>query len=451
MNTGTATGDYEGQTYSDTDRAKYYGYSGAVPSIDIEKYVSVDDQATWHDADALPGPEVLAGSETVWFRFVVTNDGDVALTDVTLSDSDFDAEIASQCTVPDELAPGESFECLIGPFVAIEGQHVNTGTATGDYDGETYSDEDDANYFGTVPEPPEPTELILEPDEATNVLPQNTSHEFTATVLDQYGDPMEGVLVSFSTDFGHFEGDGQYVEVLTNASGQATVTVVSTTAGTAHIRAWVDDDGNDTYAEGELSDDPSTKTWEGEGPTSLVVEKTAEALWARVYDWSISKSVEPDALELAQGESGVVNYTIEVERQVAGDTYTVQGTIYAENDIENTAHLVDVVDCIEYRDPGNLGPEPGGFTTLTCEPLQTGGTIAPGATETWGYSIEFTPVSGANAYRNRAEVTISNHPDGEHTFLYRKDFDLPAEPTSEEDACATVTDEQVIPTGFSAT
>jgi hypothetical protein len=126
-----------------------------VPSIDIEKYVSVDDQDTWHDADSPPGPEVVAGGETVWFKFVVTNDGNVALTNVTLSDSAFDAQIASQCAVPDELAPDASFECIIGPFEAIEGQHVNTGTATGDYCGQTHSDTDRAKYYGYVPTVPD--------------------------------------------------------------------------------------------------------------------------------------------------------------------------------------------------------------------------------------------------------------------------------------------------------
>jgi YqxM protein len=119
------------------------------PSIDVEKHVSVDDQGTWHDADTPPGPEASAGSETVWFKFVVTNDGDVLLNNVTLSDSDFDAAIADQCAVPDELAPGESFECVIGPFVAVAGQHVNTATVTGDYGKGTCGDTDRAKYFGT--------------------------------------------------------------------------------------------------------------------------------------------------------------------------------------------------------------------------------------------------------------------------------------------------------------
>ncbi len=93
-----------------------------------------------------------AGSETVWFRFEVTNDGDVDLTNVTLSDNIFDPEIAT-CWVPSTLIAGATYDgCVIGPFVAREGQHINTGTATGDYDDKTYSDTDSARYFGTTPE-----------------------------------------------------------------------------------------------------------------------------------------------------------------------------------------------------------------------------------------------------------------------------------------------------------
>jgi hypothetical protein len=120
-------------------------------SIDVEKYVSVDNQTTWHDADLPPGPVVLAGNGTVWFKFIVTN-GDGTLTNITLGDTDFDAEIASQCTLPTELDTDESFECVIGPFVAVEGQHVNTATVTGDHGGQTYSDTDRAKYYG-VPGP----------------------------------------------------------------------------------------------------------------------------------------------------------------------------------------------------------------------------------------------------------------------------------------------------------
>jgi hypothetical protein len=293
----------------------------------------------------------------------------------------------------------------------------------------------------------EPTTLSLEPDEATNQLPLDTTHPFTAMVLDQEGEPVPGVAVSFSTTLGHFEGDDQYVEIPTDESGQAGVTVTLIVTGTAEIRAWIDSNGDGDYDEdeGELTDDPSTKTWTGEGPTSLVVSKTVEAQWARAYTWDVSKSVQPGSLALFQGQSHVLTYTIEARRDVVSDSYAVQGIVSVMNEGVNPAHLVKARDCVGYADP-----PPGSLITSTCQALPVGDIIPPGETAVWDYySPVFTPVITHSAYYNRVEVTISNHYDGEHVFVYTKTFELPDQPTSERDACVTVTDEQTIPDGFS--
>ena len=388
------------------------------------------------------GPETAGRGGTITYHFRVRNCGDIILGGGAQV---YDSLFGSDPIWSGDLKPGKVHEFDVAYTLPNDhcGEFTNTASAVGHPPG--YPDVTDQDSWTVMAMCPEPTTLALEPDEAENELPSDTSHPFTATILDQYGSPVEEVLVSFSTDFGHIEGNGQYVEVLTDESGRTTVTVVSTTAGTAHIRAWVDD-GDDVYTEGELSDEPSTKSWVG-----IEVWKTVEVLRVRTYDWTISKSVEPDSLELARGESVSLTYAIEAERVVAGDTYTVQGIISATNKLKRAVQLVEVVDCIEYHDSDNPGPEPGGFITLTCETLQTGGAITPGATLSWDYGINFTPVPGASAYRNRAEVTISNDPDGVHTFTYREPFDLPIQPTSEENVCATVTDEQAIPDGFSVT
>ncbi|MCP4104048.1 MAG: VWA domain-containing protein, partial [Desulfobacteraceae bacterium] len=139
-NTATVTGYYGNSPVSDEDSANYYGRS---PAIDIEKEVSVDNRVTWHDADDPTGPEIEPGNE-VYFRFTITNTGDIELTNLTLDDSDFDT---SSCTMPDSLNPSQSYECIISS-VAVEGQHTNTATATGKFRQTTVSDTDDANYKG---------------------------------------------------------------------------------------------------------------------------------------------------------------------------------------------------------------------------------------------------------------------------------------------------------------
>ena len=118
------------------------------PSIDIEKYVSTDEQ-DWHDADTPAEALAVPVGSDVYFKFRVVNTGDVELTNITLSDSVYDV---SGCTLIDPLAPGASFECIIGPFEAAEGLHVNIGTATGDYGRQPYSDTDYAKYNGHIPE-----------------------------------------------------------------------------------------------------------------------------------------------------------------------------------------------------------------------------------------------------------------------------------------------------------
>ena len=74
------------------------------PAIDVEKYVSVDLQQTWDDADSAPGPQAVAGAD-VYFRFVVTNIGLVPLSNVTLTDNVY---TISNCLIPNPLDPGQS-------------------------------------------------------------------------------------------------------------------------------------------------------------------------------------------------------------------------------------------------------------------------------------------------------------------------------------------------------
>jgi hypothetical protein len=139
---GTASihGDYAGVTYSGQDDAHYFG---AAPSLDLEKYISTDGQ-NWEDADVPTGPQMLAGKD-VWFKFVVTNDGNVTLANLDLTDSDLNP---SGCGTPTELPPAELFECVVGPLAAEVGQHTNTASASGDFAGKSYADEDDVNYRG---------------------------------------------------------------------------------------------------------------------------------------------------------------------------------------------------------------------------------------------------------------------------------------------------------------
>ena len=147
--TATATGDYGDTTYNDTDDANYLGVA---PSIDVEK--DVWDGTIWVDADEVTGPNLA--SKPVKFRFVVTNTGDVELTNITLADNPIIANLYSDdtlitaCVLPTTLDPDGTFTCY-GSLPWASGQQTDTATATGDYGDTTYNDTDDAHYLGVGP------------------------------------------------------------------------------------------------------------------------------------------------------------------------------------------------------------------------------------------------------------------------------------------------------------
>jgi len=167
-NTATATGSFNQEPYTDMDDANYYGVVPTVddPSIDVEKYVW--DGEEWQDADSAPGPDLLSGNN-VQFKFVVKNTGNVDLEDIKLEDSVFDLseEIAAYSLQDvnentfrtiDFLAANDGAEGGNDEYVLefeapwAEGQHTNKATVSVYYNDILNSDEDDANYFGKVPQ-----------------------------------------------------------------------------------------------------------------------------------------------------------------------------------------------------------------------------------------------------------------------------------------------------------
>ncbi|MBU4153478.1 MAG: hypothetical protein KKD63_11400 [Proteobacteria bacterium] len=92
-----------------------------------------------------PPPSCVPGQ--VSYKFVVTNTGNTALSQVLITDSTHPA-----CTISNVLAAGEFDDCTIGPFNAKIGLQTNTATTTGKYiNGATtvtVSDTDDASYCG---------------------------------------------------------------------------------------------------------------------------------------------------------------------------------------------------------------------------------------------------------------------------------------------------------------
>ncbi len=167
-NTATATGtgpetlDSNGEpvpgvTVTDDDPANYFG---AEPAVDVEKYVVV--AGVDHDADAAPGPSLTVGSVASW-KIVVTNTGNVPLTDVAVEDPKMAALGAQiKCAGGNPIATlpvGAVAECTVSAKVTEAGVFTNTASASGTppqmigaagspFTPDKVSDSDPANYNG---------------------------------------------------------------------------------------------------------------------------------------------------------------------------------------------------------------------------------------------------------------------------------------------------------------
>lgn len=115
----------------------------AVPSIVIEKLVSVDGGVTFVDADTPPGPNQVFPINPV-YEYVVTNTGNVSLDLVTVVDSVFGV-----ISLGGTLAPGaSSVQTHAGTWAP--GSFGNAVTVTGVYQGQQVEDTDVAWFNGVT-------------------------------------------------------------------------------------------------------------------------------------------------------------------------------------------------------------------------------------------------------------------------------------------------------------
>ncbi len=137
-NLGTVTGKTPFDvTVTAADPSHYFGEN---PGISLEKRVN------GQDADVPPGPTLFTDSPVSW-TYMVTNTGDVALTNVMVTD---DHGVVVTCPKT-TLAPGESMTCTASGLAAA-GQYMNVGTATGTPPtGPDVTATDPAHYLGVTP------------------------------------------------------------------------------------------------------------------------------------------------------------------------------------------------------------------------------------------------------------------------------------------------------------
>jgi hypothetical protein len=145
VGTVTATDPTGGPDVADSDPSHYFA---PTEDITIEKFTNGED------ADSPTGPFVPLGDPVEW-KYRVTNTGTSTLTDVVVSDSDFD-DITDTCNVGTEplpwdreLAPGEAADCLVSGTAEVD-QYRNIGLALGEGPFNDVGWLDPSHYFGTV-------------------------------------------------------------------------------------------------------------------------------------------------------------------------------------------------------------------------------------------------------------------------------------------------------------
>lgn len=140
-NITTASGDAGGQTISDTSFANWVGIEISIPAIKVQKLVSSNGGITWLTTNSPTGPLVLEGTN-VTFYYLVTNTGNVPLTNVEINDNAYGLVLG-----PMNLNAGATAS-VITTQPWLLGQQTNITTATGDFEGATVSAQDTAYWFG---------------------------------------------------------------------------------------------------------------------------------------------------------------------------------------------------------------------------------------------------------------------------------------------------------------
>lgn len=98
----------------------------------------------------------------------------------------------------------------------------------------------------------------------------------------------------------------------------------------------------------------------------LSVSKTANTTFGRDFDWTIEKTADQTSLVLAEGQSFLVNYTVEVTPSAPDDSgYAVSGDVTIENPAPMAATITSITDTISGI--GVVSVDCGGATTVPAE------------------------------------------------------------------------------------
>ena len=255
--------------------------------------------------------------------FAISDSIDAVIVDVedvlTLGGVDADATVTCPEAFPFDLDAGDTVTCTYTHAPTSTDDGTNTATVTI----ETNDDGSETAEYTATEDVLFSAADVTEIDECVEVTDDNATPGDTGDDLlldaELCEDESPGVY-NFSTDVGPFD---------VADCGEVTITNTAFTLT------------NDTATQDEASDSVTVTCHE------LSVTKDADPTFSREYDWTITKTVDPETLDLFNGDSDDVTWTVTWDRDDGTDLgHAVTGTITINNPAPIAADDVSVIDSL---------------------------------------------------------------------------------------------------------
>jgi len=143
---------------------------------------------------------------------------------------------------------------------------------------------------------------------------------------------------------------------------------------------------------------------EGQAGTTLTADLSIGATWTRTFGWTIEKTVTPAVVNLFQGDTGQVKYTLTVVKDGGTDAAYLSGVVQVDNGGERATEGLAIV--VEVTMPPSDVVIASAGVDVSGNPV-----LDPGETGYYPYQVAIPTASiepGAT-YKVTAHVTITNH------------------------------------------
>jgi len=174
-------------------------------------------------------------------------------------------------------------------------------------------------------------------------------------------------------------------------------------------------DGNQPAIPGGMVEDEQgdcvTPPNDGTPPKHLVVTKTAGTSWYKVYNWAVEKSVDTSQLNLEQGETGTVHWTVDVEQTGWTARYmAVGGSITVSNPNDTAVTGVVLTDNLPDTTVWCGADDPSALT------VPANGSVSCIYAAPWGSTLGGTNTATAVGSLNGVDVSDTGTAD----FTFRE-------------------------------